>query len=134
FLEHVDRTYTAADQDRYLLERSLALSSGEMQARATELQTALTALRASEERFRALVQNASDIIVVLDAAGCVQHVSLAAERLLGYAPEEWIGRNPFILIHPDDRDRCQQALVAVAQEPGTHPPLQFRLQHADGSW
>ena len=95
---------------------------------------AADALRQSEERFRALVQHASDIIVVLDAEGTMRYVSPPVERLLGYQPEELVGTNPFPLIHPDDYPRVDAAFDRVGVQPGFHEPMEFRLRHADGTW
>jgi PAS domain-containing protein len=63
------------------------------------------ALRASEERFRSLVQNTSDIISVIEVDGTVSYISPAAERVLGYRPEERVGTNAFDSVHPDDMEQ-----------------------------
>lgn len=76
----------------------------------TERRRAEDALRGSEERFRSLVQNASDIILVLDEGGTIVYESPAVERVLGYSPEERIGSSAFDLIHPDDRARVARVL------------------------
>jgi PAS domain S-box-containing protein len=92
------------------------------------------ALRASEARFRALVQNGSDIIVVLDADGKRKYVSPASERLLGYAPSDLVGRDFAEIVHPDDVPTLRQAIQASvdgARQTGIH---ELRLQHRDGSW
>jgi PAS domain S-box-containing protein len=64
-----------------------------------------TQLLPSEDLFRALVQNSSDMIRLLDADGTVVYQSPSIERLLGYRPEDRIGHNAFIdaIVHPDDR-------------------------------
>ena len=59
-----------------------------------ERRAAEDALRASEGRFRSLVQRASDLTVVTDAAGIVHYVSPAAETLLGHRPEDLLAPPP----------------------------------------
>ena len=68
------------------------------------------ALRESEERFRALVQNSSDITVILEPDATVRYASPALERILGYPPESIIGEDPFDYIHPDDLEKESLAL------------------------
>ena len=91
-------------------------------------------LRRSEERFRALVQNATDVVVVLDAAGTVQYASPSARRVLGYDPDAVIGLNVFTLIHPDDVPRLIEIFAGVVGRSGPFGTVEFRVRHADGSW
>src|SRR5918995_4032123 len=58
-------------------------------------------IRESEERFRSLVQNTSDIITILEADGTVRYISPALERMTGHKPEEQIGTKAFASVHPD---------------------------------
>src|SRR5918994_2445180 len=88
----------------------------------------------SEERFRSLVQNSSDIITILGADGTVLYVSPAVERVTGYRPEEQVGTNAFGSVHPDDREQALNTFAEVLKRPGLHPPLEFRVAHKDGSW
>ena len=92
------------------------------------------ALRAREERFRSLVQNASDIITVLAEDGTVLYKSPSEERIMGFHPDEAVGRSIFEAIHPEDAARVTNAFGAVLRTPGLHPPVEFRLLHKDGSW
>lgn len=90
FLATIEQAYRQADQDRYLLERSLAISSKETQELYDEEQRRVKeALRVSEGRYRTLFDNAMDSIFIIDAETRrildVNHV--AAERL-GYTPAE----------------------------------------------
>src|SRR5579862_8841611 len=90
----------------------------------------------SEALFRALVQNSSDMISLLDAQGSIVYQSPSIERLLGYRPEDRIGHNVFSdpIVHPDDRSAQQEFVEKVRNTPGTPVTSQFRLRHADGSW
>lgn len=99
-----------------------------------ELEQSRDELRASEERFRSLVQNSSDLITILDVDGTLKYASPSVERLMGYRPEEWMGTNMLTLVHPEDMDRAANSLAAVIDEPGAHPPLTLRVRHNDGSW
>jgi PAS domain S-box-containing protein len=101
-------------------------SSGKPGARA--------ALAASERRFRTLVEHSSDAILLLDAAGTVLYASQSLHRVLGYEPEERIGRSVFELVHPDDVSRVQQVFAATLQHPGEVYTAEVRARHRDGSW
>ena|GEM_PF-579517 len=100
----------------------------------TERRRAEDALRASEERFRSLVQNASDIILVLAGDGTILYESPAVERILGFAPEDRIGLGALGLIHPEDRDRVAKVLRDHRDVPGPFPPLEYRVRDKRGSW
>ena len=91
-------------------------------------------LRRSEERFRALVANASDVITVLDAEGTIRYESPAVERMLGYSPEELVGSDPIALVHPDDAAAAQDFFAEILRSPETNVPSTARFQHKDGSW
>ena len=99
-----------------------------------DLQASREELRQSEERFRSLVQNGSDLITICDGDGTLRYASPAVERLMGYRPDEWIGQNLLQMVHPDDASRAAALLSAVAGESGAHPPATIRIRHADGSW
>lgn len=92
------------------------------------------ALRQSEERFRSLVQNASDVITIFDTDGTIHYVTPSVERVLGYQPEELIGDSIFGYVHPDDLEQASSIFAEVLDKPGVHPTIEFRLPHADESW
>ncbi|MFN2571380.1 MAG: PAS domain S-box protein [Gemmatimonadales bacterium] len=111
-----------------------------LQALAHVLATALErarveeALRKSEEHFRSLTENASDIVTILGDDGILRYVSPSVQRLLGYQTKELLGRNAFEFMHPDDLTPVMEALADAIQRPGTPHSAQFRFKHADGSW
>jgi two-component system, sensor histidine kinase and response regulator len=92
------------------------------------------ALRRSAEHFRALVEHALDFVVVLNRDGTVRYESPAVARMLGYTPEERVGRNGFEHIHPDDLPQVKQTFARAIQHPGATASLEFRARHKDGSW
>lgn len=91
-------------------------------------------LKQSEEWVRSLVQNASDVITVVDAEGAVRYVSPAIERVLGYRPEEMKGKSAFDFVHPDNLQEALSIFVKVLSEPGIYPTFEFPVSHKDGSW
>ena len=99
-----------------------------------ELRRSRQALQESELRFRSLVQNSSDIITILEADGTIRYESPSIERILGYKPEELVGKNAFELVHPDDRPRIMAIFQANLSLPGSITPIEVRFRHNDGSW
>jgi diguanylate cyclase (GGDEF)-like protein/PAS domain S-box-containing protein len=93
-------------------------------------------LRRSDERFKALVQHASDVIMVVDHAGTLRYVSPAFERLLGYAAPHAIGTQAMALAHPDDVDLARRAIGEVQDATGAAAAarVEVRLRERDGAW
>ena len=92
------------------------------------------ALRDSEEYFRALTENASDLITVLNSDGTIRYESPSIKRALGYHPDELVEKNVFSFLHSDDRPEAQHAFTTSLGTPGATVSVEVRFQHADGSW
>src|SRR4051794_27797847 len=92
------------------------------------------ALRVSEERFRSLVQNASDLISILDADGTVRYESPSHQRVLGLEPETHVGRSLLDLVHLEDRHVVEEALGQLREYPDEIVTFEHRLRNRDGSW
>jgi PAS domain S-box-containing protein len=92
------------------------------------------ALRDSEKRFRALIEHSADVINLLDETGRILYASPSVTHILGYAPEEQVGRDAFELIHPDDVARERLAFQELQQTPRGTIPLALRVRHQDGLW
>jgi len=91
----------------------------------------------SEEHFRSLIENASDLIAIIGSDGVFRYQSPSSRRLLGYDPEELVGRPVWELIHPDDRYELGLMLRALLDDSGTLLPRarrEARFRHKDGSW
>jgi PAS domain S-box-containing protein len=104
-----------------------------MQAEA-ERERAEAALAASEQRFRALIDNCADAVALFDRHGVVQYVSPAAKRLLGYDLDAYANENAFAFIHPDDIQSAADQLAQLVRQPLSRFTAELRARHADGSW
>jgi PAS domain S-box-containing protein len=90
--------------------------------------------RASEARFRALVENSWDGVTLLDAEGIIRYASPATTRVLGYTPNEYVGRAGAEFVHPDDLPAAAEVLARVAATVAGTVTLSYRHRHKDGSW
>jgi PAS domain S-box-containing protein len=99
-----------------------------------EREQAQEELQRSQERFRSLVMNSSDMITVFAPDGTRLYTSPSIERVLGYKPDDMVGGSAFDLVHPDDAPRVREEFAELARTPGTGQPFEFRVRHADGSW
>ena len=91
-------------------------------------------LTASEQRFRALIENSSDVIALIDVQGTFLYQSPSAERVLGYSLDKRLGQNVFELIHPEDFQRANDQLTQLLQMPGSSVSAVLRYRHQNGEW
>jgi len=93
------------------------------------------AVRRSEEHFRALVENSSEVFVLLDRDARVRYAGRAIERVLGYTPEERRGGTAFDLFHPDELPVVKALMAECLRKPGVPVPVnRTRMKHKDGTW
>lgn len=102
--------------------------------RVIERERAVEQLAARESQFRALIENASDLITILDREGVIRYESPSVERVLGYRPDELVGRNAFDLVHPEERAALLAEFAQKVVIAGSTAQVEFRFQHRDGSW
>ncbi|HET6332525.1 MAG TPA: PAS domain S-box protein, partial [Polyangiales bacterium] len=100
----------------------------------SERKRAEQAARASEDRIAALEQHSWDAVHLLSVDGVILYESPSVIRVLGYTPEELVGRNSFELIHPDDVARVGELFGPLATSPGLTLTAEVRVRHKDGSW
>ena len=93
-----------------------------------------TAVRRSEKRFRALVQNASDVVLICDAAGTIVYQSPTAETAWGYAADGIVGRPLLAVVHPDDQSVFGELLEQLQHGAGSTRGIELRLRNAHDAW
>jgi len=109
-------------------------SALEMRNHRAERAAAEAALRANEQRFRALVEHSWDAIALFGPDGTILYGSPATTRVLGYELAEFVGRNALDLIHPEDRDLVVGRLTEAMANPRGRVDVAARVKHKDGAW
>jgi diguanylate cyclase (GGDEF)-like protein/PAS domain S-box-containing protein len=84
-------------------------------------------------RFRSLVDNASDVITVVDEAGTIRYQTASGGRLVGVAADDLLGSNYLDLAAPEDRDHLGAMLSDLATSAGKTATAQYRLHQTDGA-
>lgn len=89
----------------------------------------------SEQRFKALVQEGSDLIGILDELGNYSYVSPTSTTILGISPEEFLGRNALEFVHPDDVERTLESLQKITtNDTVTVEPFRFQNHKKEWRW
>jgi PAS domain S-box-containing protein len=88
----------------------------------------------SADYYRTLIENAQDIIAVLEVDGTFRYISPSLKNVLGLKPSEMVGQNAFDTIHPDDLDAIKAEFSRVISQPGIRVQAQYRSLHEDGSY
>ena len=91
-------------------------------------------LATSEARFRSLVQNASDVVVVLSPERTIDYVTPSVDAMLGYTPDEVLNRPLNNWVHRQDRSLLQAFINDVSSEGCAARSLEYRMRHQDGRW
>jgi PAS domain S-box-containing protein len=101
----------------------------------TDRKKAEEALQLSREYFRALVENARDVIVILNEDGTIRYESASYKSILGYDPEEEVGKSGFEYVHPDDMEKATETFHKLIGSPlGSSVQAELRARHKDGTW
>jgi PAS domain S-box-containing protein len=133
----IDRTDEVGQLARSLLHMIDALG-----AREQHLKWAEESIRRSERHYRSLIENVSDVIVLLDGVGKARYISPSLEGLVGFKPSEWLDRDITLLVHPDDREAFRLAVEACLSReaegksprtPGEAASVEVRMVRSDGA-
>jgi PAS domain S-box-containing protein len=107
---------------------------GAQLGRVIERERVQAALQRSEAYFRKLTENALDLITILNADGTIRYESRSIQKVLGFKPEEYTGRNAFEFVHPDDLEMVAAAFKEALKRNGDTDALTFRFRHRDGTY
>jgi PAS domain S-box-containing protein len=116
------------------LARAVDEMAAVLQEREQEIRRQHEEQANQQRRFRALIENSSDGIALIDSDRNIRYLSPSSTRILGYPVEQRMGRDALEFFHPDDRAHVAAALADVAQRPGSFFSASFRVQHENGSW
>lgn len=86
------------------------------------------------EWYKALVDNSSEILMIIDEYGNIKYISPSVEDIAGYDSDSLIGVNTFIFAHPDEVDYIFSKLQFLLENPGVPEFIEFRALHKDGHW
>lgn len=100
----------------------------------TSLRTAEYQRHRAENRFRSLVQQAFEVVVVMDRDGTITYISPAVERVLGYTPAELDHVDVQSLIHPQDQDRMRSLFLRILRVPDYVLDMEFRVANKEGTY
>lgn len=91
-------------------------------------------LIAAEDRFRALIENATDMVAVIGEDGTYSFASPSVQLTLGWSADELIGRSFGEFVAAEDLESLQEIFRALVETPGEVKSFVCRVQHRDGSW
>lgn len=98
------------------------------------MKSASTSPETGDARFRSLIENAADIITIVDPDGTIRYESPSADRVLGYEGLRRLQRSLFDFVHPEDLRDLITAFTTALEVVGRNVPLEYRCRHRDGSW
>ncbi|WP_421879206.1 PAS domain S-box protein [Marinoscillum sp.] len=132
--------YESEFSDRYYLTSICMLVDSETRyfllrsQDVTDKHEVETALMESEERNRYFLNNSQEVVCTHDMRGNYKMVSPSVTRILGYDPQEMIGKHPYDFTHPKDKDILREgAWVRLMR--GEHPEnIQYRARKKDGKY
>ncbi len=125
--------------DDYILKTSLkrlpsaVCNAIEKRESRRQRQHAMRALQKSEEHFRSLIENALDIIVILNPDGSFRYASPSV-KVLGYTPEELVGRSLFHFVSQDDVQEVSGIFHRILENVETTQVIEFLFRHKNNSW
>jgi PAS domain S-box-containing protein len=102
--------------------------------RVASVKDDVATLAMSEARFRSLVQNSSDVILIVEADTTIRYASPSARKVLGLHAKDLVGTKLINHVHPDDRTLANRFFLELHESDDGVPGVQdWRLLRTDGS-
>lgn len=108
------------------LERSLRY--------AIERQHSYEAMRRSDEYYRSIIDNSQDLITIIDEKATIQFESPSVKAILGYGPQERMGKDLYDFLHDKDTYETGRRLDMAVRGAEGEVEGEYRMRHKDGSW
>ncbi len=116
------------------LERLVEERTAELRAANDRYQHELAERVEAEEHYRSVLENSMDVLAILDADAVVIDISPSVQPLLGYAPEEIIGRSVLDFVHEEDLPSVLSVHEGVVSGARPSDRIKTRFKHRDGNW
>jgi len=94
----------------------------------------LLAVDETQRRYRRLVEETTDLITVLDPDGNIQYANPSVEEMLGVNQSDLAGMSRMDFVHPEDRNRVQEAFENRVAGDSDRLSLEYRIENVDGEW
>lgn len=128
-VQHHTNLEAYGDRELQMLEIVSSQVAKELDRKETE-----SFLVESEKRFRALIEQSSDAIALLNERAIIEYVGPSIDRVLGYTAAEFVGKNAADLLHPYEREFIKSRFLDLSHYAGMMKSAQFRVKHKDGGW
>ena len=92
------------------------------------------ALKESEERHKRMIANISDVIAIMDKDGTLKYKSPNIEKWFGWQPEDLVGTDGWLTVHPDDLERIQKEFFTLLDKDNSVATVEYRYKCKDGSY
>lgn len=138
--EHVAVEAMRAGAHDYVMKQNLARLGPALERELAEAEVrrarsrAEMEIRKREEWFRSLIEDASDLVAVMDESGVILYEAPSSESILGLKAEELEGTNAFDRIHPEDVQRVHAAFRDAVATGRPTLRIEYRYRHGDGTW
>ncbi|TWI75681.1 PAS domain S-box-containing protein [Desulfobotulus alkaliphilus] len=135
---HTEKEYRIIHFNRSIrwvhVRASLIFDKENKTYRCDGILTDISARKEAEERFRLMIEEANDLLQIMDKDGTIIMVNGKILDMLGYHPEERLGFNALNDIHPDDLAEIMSVLQNAMDNPGSIYHSEYRYRHKDGHW
>jgi len=131
---HMVRALDAARAEMIQREWELSSLNARLLTEVTVRRQVEDSLRESEEKFRGVAERSSDIIMLTDKRGRTTYIAPSVEKILGYNPDEVVGKMPGDLVHPDDLDSVYELIRKNAAGEAKTKEIEVNVRKKDGDY